>query len=402
MKPGNLRALLRQKPITDETGPIMSLITCLSPTVDTLSYREGGFNGIHPTIVALMIAIFGLAGLPPCAHADPFTVSGIAVDIKAKSASSAKRKAIGEAQELAFKRMIRRISTADAAHQFDAIDPALTGPLMGGMTIDHEQSGPREYIAQFTISFLPDKVRELLGDKYIPFVEQVAKPVLLLPVWNGLEGPILWDKANPWRSAWAGLDIANALTPLVLPAGDLSDRSTMTARQALAGDTLRLDALKARYDAQDSLIALAVPVGDDAIWITVTGNGANGPVHYEDTVIAPADDRADALETTARQFLTRMQDRWKRDRLHLYTPPAPRHTMKITIPFSNIAQWEPIRSRLLSLALIAKVDIISLSGKAAVIDMTYRYDLATLRQTLERNGFTIRLVGDSWVLRPAD
>ncbi|MEG9883848.1 MAG: DUF2066 domain-containing protein [Hyphomicrobiales bacterium] len=380
----------------------MSLITRLSATVDTLSYRESGFSGISPTIMALMIAIFGLTSLPLCACADPFTVSGIKVDIKAKSASSAKHKALGEAQGLAFRRMIRRISTADAAQQFNMTDPALTGPLMGSMTIDREQSGPGEYIAQFTIFFLPDKVRELLGDKYIPFAEQVAKPVLLLPIWNGLEGPMLWNKANPWRSAWAGLDIANALTPVTLPAGDLSDRSTLTARQALAGDSLRLDALKARYDAQDSLIALAVPVGDDAIWITVTGNGANGPIHYEETVIAPADDRADALERTAQQFLMRMQDRWKRDLLHLYTPPAPQHTMKITVSFSNIAQWARIRSRLLSSSLITKVDTISLSGKAAVIDMTYRYDLAALRQNLKRNGLTIRLVDDSWILRLAD
>lgn len=376
-----------------------------SPCPITITGRSAGSKSYGrpcPRILALgaIVAIVLLAAGAAPARADPFTVSGVEVDVTADDASAAKLKAIGEAQVIAFKRMVRRIAAPGAGEQLDSLGTATVGPLMAALSVEEERSGPGRYIARLTVSFLPDKVRELLGNYNVRFTRKTAPPVLLLPVWDGPQGPTLWEDPNPWRAAWESLDLTNALTPIVLPLGDVSDRSAISAEQALAGDMLRLDALKTRYDGQGSLIATATPAGDNAVRIRVTGEAAVGPVDFEDTVTAKSGGTEAAVHEAAEHFLAAMQDRWKETRLERYRAPAPEQTVTISVPFAGLGQWNNIRSRLLSSRSVSSLDVDSLSASGAVVRVTYLYNLEVLQVDLSRHGFALRRVGNTWVLQP--
>lgn len=366
------------------------------------SAGRGFSGGLCPRALALgaiMAVVLLAAGAAP-ARADPFTVSGVEVDVTAADASAAKLKAIGEAQVIAFKRMVRRIAAPGAGDRLDSLDAATIGRLMAALSVEDERSGPGRYIARLTVSFLPDKVRELLGNHDIRFTRQTAPPVLLLPVWDGPGDPTLWEDPNPWRAAWESLDLSNALTPVVLPLGDVSDRSTITAEQALAGDMLRLDALKARYDGQGSLIATATPAGENTVRVRVTGEAAVGPVDFEDTITAASGDTEAAAREAAERFLAAMQDRWKETRLERYRAPVPEQTVTLSVSFSSLGEWNNIRSRLLSSRAVSSLDVDSLSASGAVVKVTYLYNLEVLQVDLSRHGFALRRVGNTWVLQP--
>ncbi len=365
------------------------------------SHRAGRALRLPLALLAVLVAAAFLAAQAAPAHANPFTVSGVLVDAKAEDASAAKLKAIGEAQVIAFKRMIRRLSTEKAAKQLDTLGPATIGRMMASLSIEQERSGPGRYIARLTITFLPDEIRKLFANSGLLFTEQTAEPAMLLAIWDGPDGPVLWGDSNPWGNAWRHVDTTNALTPLVIPLGDVADRSTVTAQQVLAGDPVHIEALTSRYDGKGLLVATARPVGDNTVHVTVTGSSAVGQINYEETITAKSGGDKAAARKAARRFLTAMQDRWKENRLTRYRPPAPEQTITLAIPFSGIGEWNRIRGRLLASRMISSVDVDSLSGNGAMVTMTYRYNRDALSLELRRRGFALTRAGNQWVLRQA-
>src|SRR5262249_56462844 len=80
-----------------------------------------------------------------------------------------------------------------------------------------------------------------------------------------------------------------SLVPMVLPTGDVSDTTTVSATQALAGDLARLTALAERYGAGDVLVTevRASPVGGDGkqtLAITATRYSRDTPQSFTDNV----------------------------------------------------------------------------------------------------------------------
>src|SRR4051812_42054812 len=117
-------------------------------------------------LVAVVLA-FLCASLPARAagpiETNLFAVSGVDVDVTDKDASTARTRAIIEAQVKAFYVLAARLGGEDAAKRLESLKAAEIGRMLRSLSIEEERSAPGRYIGKLTIRFLPAKVRDLLG-----------------------------------------------------------------------------------------------------------------------------------------------------------------------------------------------------------------------------------------------
>lgn len=360
---------------------------------------HGPAHSVFRTLAGLAILLAFAAGGPAIAVADPYTVSDIEVDATAKDPQTAKLKAISEAQVKAFHKMIERIASKERAASLKSLDAARIGRMMSSMAVQKEQTGPNRYIATLTISFLPDRVRELLDRQGVAFTETKAPPTAVVPVWIGREGAVLWNGANPWQDAWRKLDLVNAVAPVTLPLGDAADANAVTADQALMSDPGAFNSVAVRYKTETVLTVVAEMVAMNTIAVTAEGLTSAGPVSFSKNFEVINGDMSGALATAAAEVLGAFQSQWKSVASQRIETRAATQKIRMAVSFSSLAEWTSIRNRLTSTPGIRSIDVESLSGNGAITRMEFQQSVPQLQDHLARSGFNLAPVGDTWVLQ---
>ena len=335
-----------------------------------------------------------------------FQVDAIPVDETAADATQAKMKAILGAQRKAFLKLVRRLAGPEAERRLAKLSDRDIGRLLSSLSIADEQTGPTRYIARITVRFNPGKVTRLLRGRGIAFVTRQAPPVLVLPVWEGPEGPVLWDD-NPWLKAWRKLADEHALVPVIVPAGDDVDRNTLTPREAMDGDEAALQALGLRYEKEYVLVAIARPRGENAVQAAMIGKSPGGRIAFDKTYQAPEGEGADAAaEQAVRRFIAVMTQKWRNKLLQKMREERQRRQqaraaqrMTVIVPFGSLREWQLLRARLSTTPGISGVDVRSLSGTHAVVMIATTLPPDALRQALARSGLDLRSNGGRWYLR---
>ena len=97
-----------------------------------------------------MAALASLALAGPAHAAGPvetsvYSVTGVDVDITDKDATSAKTKAIIEAQVKAFGMLADRLGSPEAAAALRKTSPDQIGRMLKSLSIEEERSGPGRY-----------------------------------------------------------------------------------------------------------------------------------------------------------------------------------------------------------------------------------------------------------------
>ena len=334
---------------------------------------------------------------------DVFTVKGIAVDVTDKDAATAKIKAITEAQVKAFHTLLQRIASPEAASRLKGLSARDIGRMMSSLSVEEERTGPNRYIGRLTIRFSPRKVRALLRNKGVGYITERAPRILIIPVWQGPDGPVLWAD-NPWLEAWRNLHAEDALVPIIIPAGDDTDRQTLSAQDALAGDAGRLQALKLRYDTEGVLVAVAGPKGDNAVHAVMTGPSPVGAIAFDKTYIAPEGGIAEAARMAAQRFHEVMTYKWKKKVMARRAAARARARaaatrLKVIVPFNSLREWQAIRARLASTPGVASVDVSALSGTHAEVTVTSSLSAAQLQDALRASRLSLRNSGGRWYLQ---
>jgi hypothetical protein len=329
-----------------------------------------------------------------------FVVSGVKVDARAENAAEAKKKAIIEAQIKAFTELVERLagkSSADTAKKFT---PAQIGRMMASLRVEEERTGPGRYIAKLTIKFLPRRVRSALSRAGIAIVEEQSPPIVVIPLWKGPDGqPVLWQD-NPWRTAWQELKAENALVPILVPLGDLTDTETLTLEDVLQGSEQKFEAIALRYGAEAALVAVAEATGENNIHATMSGDSPVGPIGFDKSYVATEGGIAAATRMAAERFHTVMVFKWKKSK----TAPAVADTnlqaVNIAVPFSSLQEWNTLRAQLTIIPGVTNVDVSSLASDGALVRVTYAQGFENLRAALQQQRMSLVLVGGTWVLQP--
>ena len=297
-----------------------------------------------------------------------FRVSGVQVDATDRDAAAAKMKAISEAQVKAFGILVDRIAEDGADAKLKDLPPGQIGRMLASLSIEEERTGPGRYIGKLTINFLPDKVRETLARAGVAFTEKQAPRIVE--------------------------DV-----PIMIPLGDLNDAEAVSVDQALAGDTDKLEALRLRYQAESVLVALAEPAGENAIHAKMQGDTPLGRVLFDKTYTVESGGVAAAAQSAAQRFHRIMIQKWKQQNVseaHLEVQAA---SLDVAVPFSNPSEFSVTRSRLMATPGVAGVDISTISGRGAIIKLSYNVPFQQLQAALQTQRMTLRLHGSSWVLQ---
>ncbi|MFO1089497.1 MAG: DUF2066 domain-containing protein [Hyphomicrobiales bacterium] len=328
-----------------------------------------------------------------------YTITDIDVDVTDTDATSAKMKAIGEAQVKAFAKLVDRIADEGAAKKLAWLKPDQIGRMMSALSVQEEKTGPGRYIAKLTISFLPAKVRSTFAKQGIGFTEKVAPKTLLLPVWNAPDGAVLWGE-TPWLKVWTDLKADQTVVPLVLAKGDETDQQAVTVADAINGDETKLDALKARYEADSVLVAIGEPSGDNGVHMKVVGDTPVGRVLIDKTYTADQGGADAAAQAAAARLVALMTQKWKQT--NPYSAPRPvaaAQSMSVSVPLASAAQFSAVRSRLVATPGVTGVDVSSIQAGGALIKLSYQSSIEALQAALEANRLRLTLVSGSWVLQ---
>jgi hypothetical protein len=347
---------------------------------------------------ALVFSIF-VTGNAAARESALYTVSNVEVDVSAKDASSAKLKAISQAQVKAFRILAERLGGAQAVTAVSYLSDADIGRMMSSLSIQSEKSGPGRYIGKLSIAFLPEKVRAAFADLGVSFSEDRAPRIVVLPVWNGPQGPMVWEE-NPWRKAWLSLNSDNDLVPIIVPLGDLDDSEMISAEEALRGNEVKLESLKLRYEAEAVLVALAEPAGESSIRAVMSGETPVGIVTFDKVYDGEEGGLERASEIAAQRFIALVNEKWKSVSAGGEQQAAPMQTIAVTVPFSSSGQWNGIRAHLLSVHGIAGIDVTTMGSGGAQIRLGFTTGLGELQQSLAVVGMKLVDIKGKWVLQP--
>lgn len=331
---------------------------------------------------------------------DPFTVSGVAVDKTAQSAAAARADAIAEGQRLALQRLIKRLAAKPAADRI-SVTTARATELVRDFEIAEEKSSGVRYIAKLNVRFKPDAVRAMLRAEGATFAEAASRPLVVVPVYEGGGAPVLWDDANPWRDAWNAKLPRDGLVPMILPAGDPSDMSTVKAEQARDGDSAKLKALAAKYNAGGTLVAVAKVDAGGEVQVTSTRLGTTGAPQ---TVVerfkpSPGESREALLQRAADSVATQIEERWKQD--NLLRAGGSEQALEADVPFGSLREWVEIRNRLGRVTQIRRSDLRAVSKRDARVVLHYVGDEAQLSQALAQLDLRLDTQGETRILRLA-
>jgi uncharacterized protein DUF2066 len=339
-----------------------------------------------------------------------FSVTGVEVDVTDKDASSARTRAIIEAQVKAFYILAERLGSPEAAQRLAGMDARDIGRMLRSLSIEEERSAPGRYIGKLTVRFLPGKIREVFGQHGIEVVEDQAPPMVILPLWKGPNGPVIWED-NLWRKAWLDLKAEQSVVPIIIPLGDLEDTSAISPEEALAGDAIKLESLMMRYEAKAILVAVAEPDPKGGIHAVMQGDSPLGRINF-DKIYTAEDGTIEAAATTAAQrFDDVMLEKWRSVKIKMAADARaraeaeqqaarPSMSLAVAVPFSGIHQWNGIRARLLSTPGVIGVDVSTIAQNGAVIQLAFSDSVETLQQALSGSGLRLARAGGTWVLQP--
>ncbi len=166
---------------------------------------------------ALWAQVEGERGIAPVASSSDIAVGGIEVDVRGDDAEDARLKGWAEARRLAWE----KIGGPDVA------DSQLQG-LVSSIVIEHEQLGPKRYIARLGVIFDRQRAGGLLG---AGGERTRSAPMLTLPVLKTGGTATMFEVRNEWQRAWAEYQFGSSGVDYVRPTGSGGDSLLLTYGQ---------------------------------------------------------------------------------------------------------------------------------------------------------------------------
>ena len=334
------------------------------------------------------------------AQADVFSVHDIQVDVTANSTAAARDQALAIGERAAFQELLKRLTIRTDHPRLPTFSTNEIAAFISDFEVAKEKASTVRYLATLNYSFKADDVRNLLINQQIAFAETTSKPVLVLPVYQAAGSLLLWDDPNPWRKAWNERPKKFSLVPAILPKGDLKDIAMIGPEQTVAGDDQRLSAIAKRYDAGDTVVALAIMKMDRGrpdLEVYVTRYGS---VLQEQTVVKSfasndTEDLGRLLSRASLELTSQIEDNWKRDNILQFGRQA---VVALKIRIGSLKDWLDVRHRLAEVAVVRRSDLVLLSLDEARVNLHYIGEPEQLALALEQADLKIIREGDSWEL----
>jgi hypothetical protein len=342
-----------------------------------------------------------LLGGPVRASENVYTVANFPVEASAENAVAAKEKAIADGQQAAFRSLLKRLVPVTAFPRVNRLASVRAADLVEGVKVRAERNSRTDYIASFDFSFQSKSVRDLLRREGVPFIDEQAPVVTVVPVWRTRSGAGA-DEEAAWTNVWRSLDLENALTPINLQ--PLRKEIRPEAIEAVAeGDPAAMRTFASVYGTEYVLVALGgQDAGTNRLTTTLAGRDAVGAFVLSRPYRMDAGDPAYAKELAAVVALRTLEGRWKAIKARTVTAAAARDAgdtdLLISVEFRGMAEWQDISRKLSGTPGVEEMDVAGLSARGARVTLRYMEGAQHLAEELGRRGLSLRNTGGNWVL----
>ena len=345
-----------------------------------------------------------------------FTVGNYPVEASASSAVAAKDKALADGQQAAFRSLLKRIVPVTAYKQISRVSDTKAAALVSGVSVQSERNSATDYIASLDFSFQADAVRSLLSRESIPFVDQQADAVVVVPVLRQGNPPVSANDTSGWRKAWQGLDLKNTLTPVTL--GELKPViHNDTVEMLRSGDFGAMRIVAQEYATPRVVLAILDPdPGNKKMTVTLAGEDAVGPFLLQRAYRVSDGDVAYASELAAVVALGIFEGRWKaiksqgssassegfgseRPVWAAVGGTASGEPVRVVVEFNSQSQWNEIRAQLLDTPGIEDLEITTVTDFNSEVSLHYPGGAQGLARAVGGRGLTLANIGQTWVLR---
>src|SRR5262245_43726588 len=126
----------------------------------------------------------GLTTAPPVAAAAEavLTVGSYPVDARADNGVAAKGRSLSDGQQAAWRSLLRRLVPVTAFARLKQLPSVRAGGLIEGVKVRAERNSATDYIANLDFSFQAKAIRDLLRREGIPFTDEQAPVLSVVPV----------------------------------------------------------------------------------------------------------------------------------------------------------------------------------------------------------------------------
>jgi len=329
-----------------------------------------------------------------------YTVSNVAVDATAQSATQARDIARAEGERRGFRMLMERLTLKEDWGRLPKVSDGDLLELVQDFEVVSERSSTVRYLAALTFRFRPEPVRRLLREQGIPFTETRSKPLVVLPVLTAANRAVLWEDPNPWRAAWSRQPLAEGLVPMQVPAGDLAAVQAVDAQQALKGDKDALAAVGRHYDNGDVMVMQAVLSGSGdqrSIQLTTArySSGFSDQNWVSSLKSDPKESDDDFFARAVAVVVADVSEAWKKATLQHTGEEA---TLTAVVPMTNLRDWVVVRDRLQSVPAIQRATLLSLSQEGARIEIRYVGDPQQLQLVLSQRDLVLAQGNADWTL----
>lgn len=342
-----------------------------------------------------------------------FTVGNYPVEARADNAVAAKERAMTDGQRAAFRSLLKRLVPVTAYPRLKRFASVRAGDLVEGVSVRAERNSSTDYIASLDFSFQARAVRDMLRREGVPFLDEQAPPLTVIPVWAAAPGTPYADNAT-WTNTWKGLDLEHALTPVKLQT--LKREVPPASVAALAGgDGSAIRAFASAYASEFVLVAFAEP--DPAarrLNVTLSGRDSVGAFTLKRAFRLDASDPAYAREFAAVVALGILEGRWKAGRASggggggggdpvgggpVAGGGGGVSDMLIAVEFRGMSEWQDISRRLAATPGVQGLEVAGLSARGARVTLRYPEGGERLAGVLSSQGLQLRNDGGNWILR---
>lgn len=366
------------------------------------THQGGGLWSIGISAALVLTGLCAAADAVAAPKADRvYTIANYPVDAVAQNAVAAKEKAHNDGQEAALASLFKRLLPVTAYNRLAELKSIRAGDVIDGVAIRSESNSPTRYIASLDISFQADAIRQALARAGVPYVEQQAPAVVLVPIMR--EGNTLRSAGGTWSQVWKGLDLDNTLTPLRIE--PLQPGGEKSVQGVLDGNATEAQQFTAAYKQPYVLAAIAeIDNVSKRLVVTVAGEDAAGPINWSRAYRMDDGDIAYAMELASVVTQGVLEGRWKSAKIEADGGPMSSNAsfgseVTLEVEFSSNDEWTDLRGRLLDLPGVDDVRVGNVENGTASMSLRYPGGGETLAAKLALEGLSLTPANGVWRLR---
>jgi hypothetical protein len=191
----------------------------------------------------------GDRGVAPLDSSGSFEVTGVDVDVAARSAEAARLGGWRLAQRKGWKMLWAKMHGGSGGAP--GLSDSALDSIVAGIVVDEEQIGPNRYVAKLGVLFDRARAGQILG---VSGEVSRSAPLLVIPVqWTG-GTPQSFESKTEWQKAWARFRAGQSPIDYVRPSGTGPDPLLLNYGQTLRPGRLWWRSLLDQYGAADVLV----------------------------------------------------------------------------------------------------------------------------------------------------